>query len=308
MLTQRGFNFDDPLSLDRQAYLCTLLREEAGLPSPKIHAVVQRDDLALMLMERMPGVTWRNFLENTSFSEGAYLASLGGLGEAVAKAQKVTFGSYGNVMPGRVIEPVRIENFADRIAFVNQKRIVREAETGSLTEAELAEVEAYFTSTLLDLRPSLGSEGMAPVLVMTDLHPMQFYVDEAGKPSGFFDNEFFQAAHPVLEIFNLRLQFFNYFLDYDVRRAEAAFFESYARAGGQYSPDDERNQKLDDLLAVGNMLVASTVYHGVVDGLRDTWSERYGRLTLRAVREGVVDRCGYQEIIREKTKQPLLPS
>ena len=264
----------------------------------------------------MPGRTWRHYLEDNDFSEAAYLSSLKHLGAAIAKTQRVSFNTYGAIMVEGSIDPVGVTNFANRVQFINDRRVEREKRKinegrGALSIKELNEIQLYFVRSLEEVRGNLSTEVSNPVLVMGDLHPMQFLVDKNGKPSGFIDNEFFQSAHPALEMFNIGLQLTNYFTKLDPKIVQNAFFEGFHNAGGQYDPENTTNKKLEDLLVTGQMLVAATAYQGIIvesDALRYRWSDKFRDLTLKSVKEGRVDRIGYQAIIREKTDQPEMPT
>jgi len=309
--TKKGFHFNDPLSVDRQAYLCSLLRDEAGLPVPEVYAVVNGAESPFLLMQKMPGRTWRHYLEDNDFSEQAYLKSLRHLGTAIAKTQKLTFDTYGAIVGAGKIYPAGIINFADQVKLINNRRIERERKMGALSLGELDEVQRYFVESFADVRDALIVVETKPVFVMGDLHPMQFLVDPEGVPSGFVDNEFCQAGHSALEMFNVGLQITNYFVGYDLEIAREEFFKGFHAAGGSYDSKDGLNLKLEDLLATGQMLVAATAYYGITskaDPLRSSWSGKFKELVLKSVREGVVDRSGYQKIIREKTQQPEVPN
>lgn len=305
---RRDFHFNGVISLEREAYLCSLVREEADLPAPKVKGIYQIENFNFLLVEKMPGIPWKNFLEQNNYSLQAYLASLEYLGADIAKAQRVSFNSFGGIMAGRVIEPPRITGFSSRLESVLSLKIRREEEAKALRPTELSEVKRYFKKELQEVSDGLKGSLSKPILVLTDIHPMNFLVDEKGKPSGYFDLEFCQAGHPALEMYYLGLQLFNYFNKNTFALGKKAFFTSYCTESGTYNPENPLNQKLENLLCAGQTLTAVTAYHNVKDGVRDTWSNEFKEVLFKAISSGEADAVAYANIIRQKTQQPSQPT
>lgn len=205
-------------------------------------------------------------------------------------------------MPER-IEPVGIRTFKERLEQLITLKLGREQRAKALSEGEHAEVHGYFRKGL----EKLSKDRRNPVLVITDLHPSNFLVDARGKPSGYPDLEYCQAAVPTLEFYFIKLQLFNYYDAATMGKAQETFFKAYNNAGGNYQHEEPGNVEIEKLLSMGQILTAVTGYHGVKDGLRDTWSEQFKDILFSAGSTGNIDYVAYADIIRKKTKQPESP-
>lgn len=305
---RRDFHYNGVISLEREAYLCSLVREEASLPAPKVRGIYQIENFNFLLVEKMPGIPWKNFLEQNNYSLQAYLNSLEYLGADIAKAQRVSFNSFGDIVAGRVIEPPGITGFSSRLEPVLSLKIRREEEAKALRPRELSKVKHYFEKELQEVSDGLKGSLSKPILVLTDIHPMNFLVDEKSKPSGYFDLEFCQAGHPALETYYLGLQLFNYFDEETFHRAQAAFYQGYHDNGGVYAPETTLNRNLEALLCAGHTLSAVTAYHNVKDGLRDTWSSEFKESLFGIINQGEMNYVAFADVIRQKTKQPKKPN
>ncbi len=305
---RRDFQYNGLISLERENYLCSLVRETAGLPAPKIESLFVVDDQKFAVAEKLPGKHWKSFLEEKNYSQQVYVSSLELLGADIAQAQRVRFDSFGDIMMDSVIEPAGVTNFALRLGSLLQLKIDREEKTNALSPRELFEVKQYFVDQLNCLYPPLEKTKLASHLILTDLHPMNYLVDDSGKPSGYFDLEFCQAGHPALEIYYLGLQLFNYFNPENATLAQDAFYRGYRENGGQYDPLDVTNRKLETVLSAGQTLTAVTAYHGVKDGVRDTWSTQFKEILFDAISSDTMDTAAYAGVIRQKTRQPTQPS
>lgn len=303
---KRDIHYNGVLSLEREAYLCTLVREKVHLPAPQIKELHRIPGVSFLLVEKMPGIHWKTFLEEKKYSLQDYLSSLKFLGADIADAQRVKFPSYGNVMENGVIEPPHVLNFAERLREITSLRLQRIEEKNILNIKEFQEVEQPFHKTIEEIAEE-SNQSTSPVLILTDIRPMNFFVNEDGKPSGYFDLEFCQAGHPALEFYNMGLQLFNYFNQNIFEQAQKAFFEGYRANGGQ-SVHNDSNKELEDFLSLGHILSAVEGYYNIKDGLRDTWSQRFKDLLFKIMNANKVDYAGFADIVREKTKQPRNPT
>ena len=144
-------------------------------------------------------------------------------------------------------------------------------------------------------------------MVFTDMHGRNFFVDEAGVPSGYFDLESSQAAPAALEFYGFRFFLFNFFDAETFPKAEAAFFKGYRAAGGPCAPETAEDEALIQLLSGCRLLELSESYWGVVDAVRDTWGERMKALLLRYMETGEIDYPALGQLWRQRDGQPLHP-
>lgn len=266
----------------------------AGLPAP---AVIHSSG-EFLLVEKMPGLLWSEYLQKNNHTAEWYLRSLTHLGESIALLQlstsKTTFGdAHGEVVTGK-----QRAKFNERLIDILNHRLLKSREVFSVTEFDL--INNF-------LRGEISqdcSEKEDSVLVMSDMHPMNFLVDDNGQPTGFFDLEACQYAHPALEMYGIRLFLFNYYSN--VPEAEKRFFEGYAEAGGSYNPSLSRNIALENVLGIMRLLELAISYNNVKDGMRDNWSDRFKQLLFESIEEGTMKWCKAAEILREKTQQPLI--
>ena len=166
---------------------------------------------------------------------------------------------------------------------------------------------AFFQEKFDALRPVLSADVCRPVMVFTDMHGRNFFVDEAGVPSGYFDLESSQAAPAALEFYGFRFFLFNFFDAETFPKAEAAFFKGYRAAGGPCAPETAEDEALIQLLSGCRLLELSESYWGVVDAVRDTWGERMKALLLRYLETGEIDYPALGQLWRQRDGQPLHP-
>jgi hypothetical protein len=302
---RRDPQYNGRISLSREAYMCGLVRDKAQLPAPEVMGLHETDGIEFLMMEKMPGKHWKEFLEENNYALSAYLSSMQLLGADIASAQKINFDSYGDIMQGGRIDPGMI-NLAERLEQIMSLKLQREGSMESLTPDELQEVEKYFKGIIRDNSEPLVSD--KPTLILSDIHPMNFHVNESGKPSGFFDLEFCQAGHPAFEFYYIGVQLFSYFNTETFNLAQDAFFRGYHQAGGDYDPNNEANKKLEGLLFAGQTLSCVTAYHGAKDGSRDNWSEEFKEILFNVISSGKMDYVAYADVIRQKTQQPTEPT
>lgn len=301
---RRDFHFNGPLSLERERNLMELVREEAGLPAPKVLGIYQTDHDRFLLVERLEGVHWSEYISRNNYSLKAYLNSLGFLGKDLAKAHSVHFESFGDAMGKNDVNPGTIRDFSQRVDMFTELKLQRAIYSGSLSGEEIEAVFDYLQSESKSLKEAEQDSLQTPVLILTDIHPMNFFVDKnSGEPSGYFDLEFCQAGHKALEFFSLRTTLLNYFEGVS-NEAEAALLEGYEQGGGSYNPEDLYSKKLEHVLAIGYLVAAVTTYHNASDGLRDNWSSQFKGILFDAMRGGSVDFSAISGVFRSKTGQP----
>jgi len=298
--------FGGPASLSREAGAYKLLGRVDGVPVPEIIGDHCTGDPALILASKLPGLLFCDYLAANAHSRECFLNTMRNLGKVIARVQQVRFARFGDVAGADEVYPPGNDNFADRVLGIVRHRIGIAQHCGVCDPDELAGIEEFFTAKLASIADQLVCTRIVPTLVLTDLHAMNFLVDEAGEVSGLFDLESCQAANPALEVYGLRLFLFSY---YDVDTAQAAqqaFFDGYHAAGGDYDPADALNRELEDLLALARFLELAASYHGVRDGLRDNWSTGFLKLLRAGLATGEVDYQSAGWILHSKTGQ--LPS
>lgn len=301
----KDVQYDGLLSLERDANMYALAGN-AGLPTPTVLGYHDVEGVPFLVVEKLPGKHWKVYIEEQGYSLDAYLRSLEFLGRDIAKAQTLSLPSYGDIISATSIQPPGVTNFTTRLESIFLLKL-KKAES-VLPAGELVKVNDYFKQGVQSLVGQLESDAYKPVLVLTNLHPLNFLVDEQGKPSGYPDLEFSQAGVPALEIYNLGLQLFNYFDQPTFDLAQSSFFKGYAAEGRVYNSSDTTNQKLEVLLCAGHTLSAVTAYHGARDGLRDTWSAEFKDVLFNIINNGKMDYIAFADIIRQKTKQPKNPT
>ena len=186
-------------------------------------------------------------------------------------------------------------------------RIEKGQQKGTFTPEEAREITAFFQSRFDALRPFLSAETCRPVMVFTDMHGRNYFVDPEGVPSGYFDLESAQAAPAALEFYGFRFFLFNFFDEETFGKAEAAFFEGYREAGGPCAPETEEDEALIQLLSGCRLLELAKSYWGVVDVIRDTWGQRMKDLLLGFMETGHIDYSALGQMWRERDGQPLHP-
>ncbi len=304
---RRDFHYNGQLSLERETNLCEIVREEARLPAPKVYGLHRTKDVSFMLVEKLPGVHWKKYLEDTDYDLDNFLKSMYFLGRDIAQAQQVHFASYGDIISRNNVSPAGISEFRLRLSQIISLKLQRAEHSNSLTERETAEITSYFRRDFDRLNSSLRTASSPPVLILTDLHPMNFLVDANGKPSGYFDLEFCQSGVPALEFYPFRMNLFNYFDASTFLQAEDAFFRGFEDNEGSYDRFNEGNIMLERILAIGHLFSAVVAYHDASDGLRNTWSQQFKDIMFNAIVGKDVDYNAVADVLRAKTKQPKHP-
>lgn len=296
--------FGGELSLQREADLYTLARERGLVPAPAVYALCTIEGYEFILLERMPGVSFREYFQNNSYSLDKFYHSLELLGTDFAKVQSFTFESYGDIMSPMKVTPLHLTNFADRFSKVIARSIDKANKKGVFTPKENEVVTHFFRGKLEEFRPYLSAAKKPSVMVFTDMHVDNYFVDDSGKPSGYFDLESSQAAPAELEFYGFRFFLFNYLDAAVMDKAEEAFFRGYLSAGGKYAPKDEIDHRFIDFLSGCRLLELTESYWGYVDGLRDLWGYKMKAILLEFILYGKIDYSAISNIFREKTKQP----
>jgi hypothetical protein len=299
--------FGGPLSPERERAIFTLVREQAGLPAPEIFAVEDSPWGKFILLEKMSGVSHKEFLKRQGYTQDAFLRSMVLLGKDFAMLHKaIRFECYGDFIgPGHILPGNN--NFSDRFLAVTKMRIYRAYTKKMFSEKEAERISSFFTKGFGDYKARFSLETAPPTLVFTDMHGDNFFVDTDGKPSGYFDLESAQAAPGALEFYGLRFFLFNFFDEMNFHRAEESFFTAYEEAGGPYAPHNSEENGYIDFLAASRLLEISQSYWGYKDGLRDTWGERIYRLFQQYMDDGTIDYMALGAVWRERDHQPERP-
>lgn len=298
---RRDFTYNGPLSLRREKELMDLVRNKAQLPAPEVYGLYEDSPVPVLLVEELPGVYFSDYLKRNCPPSDAFLGAFSFLGNDLAKAHSIGFNSFGDVLSADLVHPGHISNFADRIQMISQMKLQRAYQTGVLENSEAEDLHRYITGELATLAKKLGNRTRAS-LILTDLHSMNFFVDWSGKPSGYFDLEHCQAGLPSLDIYYIRRSLFYQYSDAALQ-AEEAFLKGYQEGGGIYDPEDPSTQRLEQLLLTDYVVGTATLYYGVVDGLRDNWSNRFKGLALKAAREGKIDYMEVKDVTKAKTSK-----
>lgn len=299
--------FGGKLSLKREAFLYSLVRD-CGLPAPEVYGRHCSPHGNFIVVEKMPGASFRRYLQKQNYSERAFLDTMEKLGRDFAKLHQLSFPSFGNVMAGNQIDPEGVTNFSRRYAGVLQMHLNMADAKGTFAPGELAEVEQFFSVKLKELEEVLEIENSPAVLVITDFHADNFFVDDNGTPCGYFDLESCQAAPAALEFYGLHFFLFNYFDAEAYHKSQKAFYASYAQAQGPYRPSSAQDFAVIDFLAACRLLEMAQSYWGYVDGLRDTWGQRIKDLLWDYMESGRLDYLALGAIWRERDGQPPVPS
>ncbi len=299
--------FGGRLSLDRESYLLSLARKEGGLPAPEIYGAHDSPLGRFIMMEKSPGISFTEWQGTQGYRLEPFLASLCALGRDFGKLHRsLRFPSFGDMIGPGVIEP-GCRNFADRFLAVTGMRIDRGLKKGAFTREEAARLRVFFQERFEALRPGLDAGRCRPVMVFTDMHGRNYFVDGQGVPSGYFDLESAQAAPAALEFYGFRFFLFNFYDAETFPKAEAAFFQGYLEADGPCAPGTEADEALIQLLSGCRLLELSESYWGVIDAIRDTWGARMKTLLFQYLETGSIDYIALGALWRERDGQPLHP-
>lgn len=299
--------FNGILSLGREAYLFRMIRQEAGVPTPEVYGIHKSPYGKFILLERMTGISQKECMMKSGFSKQVFLDSMEYLGRDFAKIQNITFPTFGNIMEDSVIEPAGMDNFSDRFREVVDMRLKRCIQKQVFTDKETERTTTFFHNELERLRPHFNADITPPLLVFTDMHAENFFTDEKGIPTGYFDLESAQAAPAALEFYGFRFFLFNYYDSACFQEAEEAFFKGYREAGGQHAPSCPEDEEAIDFLAGCRLLELAESYWGYRDGIRDCWGEEMKRLLFAYMDTGIIDYNAIGAVWRTRDQQPLTP-
>ena len=188
-----------------------------------------------------------------------------------------------------------------------RRRIARGVSKGTFSAAEAEVLSKFFLARVNSLRPVLSAPVCRAVMVFTDMHGRNFFVDQSGVPSGYFDLESSQAAPAALEFYGFRFFLFNFFDAETFPLAEQAFFRGYAAEGGPCAPQTAEDYALIDLLSACRLLELAESYWGVADAIRSTWGVRMKALLSQYMACRNVDYAALGAMWRERDGQPLHP-
>jgi phosphotransferase family enzyme len=293
------------LSLEREAYLYSLVKEKAQLPAPNVFGIHQSPIGDYILVEKMLGESHYDYIKKSNYSLKAFLKSMNYLGQDFAKVQGIQFPTYGDVMAKGEVSPPAIDNFADRFIGVMENRLHLAEGKKTFNPRELDEVSTFFHHQFNSMRNVLDIGHKPAALIFTDMHVRNFFVDDTGCPSGYFDLESCQAAPAALEFYGFNFFIFNFFDSDTFSRSQDAFLEGYSKAGGGTALLDD---SLVHLLAGCRLLELAESYWGIVDGLRDKWGEQFKKVLFNYMESGVVDYLAVGDIFRQRDRQPLRPT
>lgn len=300
--------FGGRLSLDRESYLLGLARNQGGLPVPQVYGTHDSPLGRFIVLEKSPGISWTEWQPTQHFQLEPFLSSLEALGRDFGKLHKnISFASFGDIIDADTVEP-GCDNFADRFMAVTQMRIDRGNRKGAFSDEEKAQLTAFFQTRFNELRPVLSADTCRSVMVFTDMHGRNYFVDEKGIPSGYFDLESAQAAPAALEFYGFRFFLFNFFDAETFPKAEAAFFKGYRAADGPCLPETAEDEALIQLLSGCRLLELAESYWGVIDAIRDTWGARMKALLFQYMESGSIDYVALGQMWRERDGQPLSPA
>lgn len=300
--------FGGALSLEREAYLFGMIRQQANVPTPRVYGIHQSPYGKFIVLEKLKGMSHKECMEKGGYSKSLFLKSLAFLGEDFAKIQKVTFQSFGNIMDRGEIEPAHMDNFSDRFKSVLTMRLERCRQKGVFTDqAEDRRITHFFLNTLEKLHPLMYTRRVKPALVFTDMHAENFFTDKTGRPTGYFDLESAQAAPPALEFYGFRFFLFNFYDKKCFHEGEDAFWKGYCKQSDGTIPIDCRDSQIVDFLAGCRILELMQSYWGYIDGIRDSWGQRMKALLFLYMETGEIDYMEIGEIWRMRDKHPSHP-
>ena len=300
--------FGGELSLGREAYLFQMIRKQTGVATPEVYGVHESEYGKFILLECMRGMSQKECMVKSGYSKKAFLDSMEYLGRDFAKVQSITFPSFGNIMEDSVIDPAGLTNFSDYFRRVVDMRIERCIQKNTFTEEETRQVTEFFHGKLEQLRPHFDASVTPPTLVFTDMHAENFFTDEAGVPTGYFDLESAQAAPAALEFYGFRFFLFNFYDSACFREAEDAFFRGYTAAGGKYAPKCQADEDAINFLAGCRLLELAQSYWGYIDGIRDSWGQDMKDLLFAYMQTDTIDYDAVGAVWRQRDRQPLVPA
>ncbi len=305
--------FGGERSVFREAKLLDIARNQAGLPASKvIYANDRREEGKILIVQKVPGITFRDYIAKNYFSHDHFLKGLAFLGEDIAKAHSLNFDLYGSIQKEGIRNGKKTysdylsENIIDR-HFEDHLEILEKY----YSKEELEEINIFFKDAQKDIK-SLDESKIKPCFVLYDQHTKNFMVGDNGRPSGYFDIEYGQAAHPSLEFGSIVPQLFCFFSgdnekqakDY-IKQAREAFTQGYLRMDGEESIN---NETLEIIHIANHIFSAIKSYAHFKEGPLAGFSQAFAEMALGIARERKIN-CFYYftDLRREATKQPKHP-
>ena len=296
--------FDGPKSLNRQIQIFDVIRNSSAVRVPEIY---DSDNESFMFVEKLDGSLWANYLLDNDFDKNKYLYSLKKLGEAFADLQKRKFSAFGDLLAEDQLGNA-VTNYADRFLNVLSFRLKSAVLKGAVSETEAKKINEVLSEGVKKYHSNLEVDRCDAVIVLDDMHSLNFFVDDKGESPAFFDVEFAQSAHPSLEYYSLCLFLFNYFDDNIFIEAQESFSTGYLEAGGVCDFKGKMFTDLTDFSTISRFVELSCSYYGVKDGLRDGWSLAYKSLIDTWLNTGELDYLKAGDVQRKKMDQPKTPN
>lgn len=295
--------FHGLLSLEREVSLFKIARD-AGLAAPQVYGIHDSSVGQFIVLERMPGISFTQFIKNHDYRESYVMNAIEYLAQDMAKLHQRSFVSYGNLMSEESVEPCGITNYKDYFFDIALNHVQRAHEARMLDDDEVKRYSTFINQRFDDFKDCLSIEKYPPVMAFTDLHGENFFVDETGKPSGFFDLESSQAACAALEFYGFRFFLFSMFDHETYEKLDAHFFSSYTLAKGPYAPTCLHESEYIDFMSALRLLELAQSYWGHVDGIRDSWGMRFKQLFIDYMETHLIAYEKIGDIFRDRDHQP----
>ena len=296
--------YNGPLSLERESALLRIAREQGHIPAPKILEICTYNNVSFILMEKSPGVPFLEYLRCSSFTKDSFCDSLYHLGQDFAKLHNLQYESYGNLISEKEVYPEGIDNFADYYCNVAAMHLDRAFEKGVFSQSETDSIRRFIDNSFNHFRPLLSREVNPPTYVITDMHANNYFVDKNGIPSGYFDVESAQAAPGSFEFYGFELFLFNMFDAKAQVLGRNAFYKGYSDEKGRFPLSENNPQELIDFFSSLRLLELAQSYWGYIDGIRDTWGEKFKSLFLLYQNNGTLDYLEIGNLFRQRDNIP----
>lgn len=295
--------FHGKISLDREVALFKIARD-AGLCAPQVYGIHQSSLGQFLVLERMPGISFTSYIKNHDYHEDVVMKAIEYLAQDMAKLHQRSFVSYGNLMDEECVIPCGITNYKDYFLDIALNHVKRAHEIGMLDDSEAKYYTTFIDQRFDDFKDCLSTKKYPPVMAFTDMHGENFFVDETGKPSGFFDLESSQAACAALEFYGFRFFLFSMFDHEAYEKLDSHFFSSYTKAHGPYAPTSIHESDYIDFMSALRLLELAQSYWGYIDGIRDSWGLRFKQLFIDYMETHSIAYEKIGDIFRDRDHQP----
>lgn len=300
----RDTMYNGPISLERETNLLKMALYDAKVPAPQIYGVYTFEHQQFIVMEKCKGKPFIDYLRDVDFDEKCFINSIQQLGRDFAKIHRLKYNSFGNLCSNDKIEPENISNFSDYYKDVVKMHLDRATQKGVFNKSEYEMIEVFLQQKFDEFKDVLSIDVNPPTYVITDMHANNYFVDEYGKPSGYFDVESTQAAPASFEYYGFEFFIFNMFDKEAQNVARLAFFEGYEEENGFYPISVNNPQTLVDYFSALRLLELSQSYWGYVDGLRDEWGEKMKNIFMKYMETDELDYLAIGDIFRERDNIP----